>query len=54
MFGDDGRDLLHRTDYPAILWEVLRDHMAADPARVDAIFPGYSSLGLSELNLIGA
>ena len=54
MLGDAGRYLLIRTDFRAIFWEILRDHMGADPAGVDAIFPGYSGLGLSEVGLIGA
>jgi len=53
MFGDAGRYLLVHSDYRAIFWEILRDHMGADPATVDAVFPGYSSLGLTELGLIG-
>ncbi|RMF70844.1 MAG: DUF1501 domain-containing protein [Acidobacteria bacterium] len=53
MFGVEGRDLLHRTDYRALFWELLRDHMGADPATVDAIFPGYSSLGLDEPGVFG-
>jgi uncharacterized protein (DUF1501 family) len=53
MFGDAGRYLLLRTDYRAIFWEILRDHMGADPAGADAVFPGYSSLGLPELGLVG-
>ena len=52
MFGNSGRYLLMRTDYRAIFWEILRDHMGADPAKVDTVFPGYSSLGLTELGLI--
>ena len=52
MFGNSGRYLLMRTDFRAIFWEILRDHMGADPAKVDTVFPGYSSLGLTELGLI--
>jgi len=52
MFGDSGRYLLVRTDYRAIFWEILRDHMGADPATVDSVFPGYTALGLQELGLI--
>ena len=52
MFGDSGRYVLVRTDYRAIFWEILRDHMGAASA-ADVVFPGYSSLGLQELNLIG-
>ena len=55
MFGVDGRYLLERTDYRAIFWEILRDHMGATPGGVDNIFPDYTSLGLGsqELGLIG-
>jgi len=53
MFGDSGRYLLLRTDFRAIFWEILRDHMGASPSTVDSVFPGYSSLGLQELGLIG-
>ena len=52
IFGDSGRYLLVRTDYRAIFWEILRDHMGAAPSTADAIFPGYTSLGLAELGLI--
>lgn len=52
MFAKDGRYLSHRTDYRAIFWEILRDHMGADPAKVNQVFPGYSGLGLTELGLI--
>jgi uncharacterized protein (DUF1501 family) len=53
MFGVGGRYLLERTDYRAVFWEILRDHMGASGAP-DAIFPGYSGLGLGsqELGLI--
>jgi uncharacterized protein (DUF1501 family) len=50
---DSGRYLLMRTDYRAIFWEILRDHMGADPTKVDLVFPGYSGLGLTELGLVG-
>ena len=53
MFGDSGRYLLVRTDYRAIFWEILRDHMGADPTKVDTVFPGYTGLGLQEVGLIG-
>ena len=53
MLADAGRYLLMRTDYRAIFWEILRDHMGADPAKVDAVFPGYSGLGLQEVGLVG-
>lgn len=51
MFGAEGGDLLGRTDYRAVFWEVLRDHMGAVPGSVESIFPGYASLGLEELGL---
>lgn len=51
MFAVDGFYLSHRTDYRALYWEILRDHMGANPATVDAIFPGYTAAGLTELNL---
>jgi uncharacterized protein (DUF1501 family) len=54
MFGVDGRYLLERTDYRAVFWEILRDHMGAPAAASDAVFPNYTSLGLpsQELGLI--
>jgi len=54
MFGVDGRYLQYQTDYRAIFWEILRDHMGASPVTADTVFPGYSSLGLGgqELGLI--
>jgi len=52
MFGTSARYLSVRTDYRAIFWEILRDHMGADPAKVNTVFPGYTGLGLTELNLI--
>jgi len=54
MFGVDGRYLQYQTDYRAIFWEILRDHMGASPVTADSVFPGYSSLGLGgqELGLI--
>ncbi len=54
LFGVEGRYLLERTDYRSVFWEVLRDHMGADPSGVDSIFPGYQSLGLAqgELGLV--
>ena len=56
MFGVEGRYLLERTDYRAVFWEILRDHMGASPGTVDAVFPDYTSLGLGahELGLIQA
>jgi uncharacterized protein (DUF1501 family) len=54
MFAVDGRYMIQHTDYRAIFWEILRDHMGASPPTPDAIFPGYTSLGLAsqELGLI--
>ena len=52
MFADAGRYVSLRTDYRAIFWEILRDHMGADPAKVNNVFPGYTGLGLTELGLI--
>ena len=54
MYGDLGQYLLHQTDYRAIFWEILRDHMGASPAGLESIFPGYTGLGLGshELGLI--
>ncbi len=54
MFGASGRYLLERTDYRSIFWEILRDHMGANPALVDTVFPGYTAggLGSQELNLV--
>jgi len=46
MYGIGGRYLLERTDYRAIFWEILRDHMGASPAAVESVFPGYTALGL--------
>jgi uncharacterized protein (DUF1501 family) len=54
MFEIDGFYLGHRTDYRALFWEILRDHMGANPTTANTIFPGYGSLGLQELNLFGA
>ncbi|MBD3869351.1 MAG: DUF1501 domain-containing protein [Acidobacteria bacterium] len=54
QFGIDGRYLMERTDFRAVFWELLRDHMGASPATVDDVFPGYTSLnlGAQELGLI--
>ncbi len=54
MFASEGRYLLERTDYRAVFWEVLRDHMGAGPASVETMFPGYTAAGLpaQELGLI--
>lgn len=51
LFGDSGRYLQMATDYRAVFWEILRDHMGADPATADAVFPGYTALGLQEPGL---
>lgn len=51
MFAIDGEYLSHRTDYRALFWEILRDHMGAPSAQANTVFPGYSSAGLTELNL---
>ncbi|UCF68284.1 MAG: DUF1501 domain-containing protein [Acidobacteriota bacterium] len=53
LFGDEGRDLSEVTDYRAVFWEILRDHMGAEPLAADAIFPGYSLLGLTEPGIVG-
>ena len=37
--GVDGQDLAYETDYRAIMWEILRDHMGAGVASLDAVFP---------------
>jgi uncharacterized protein (DUF1501 family) len=54
MFGVDGRYLLERTDFRAVFWEILRDHMEASPSIVDTVFSSYTALGLGsqELGLI--
>jgi len=54
MLGVNGRYLLERTDYRAVFWEILRDHMGANPALVDTIFPGYTAGGIGgqELGLV--
>jgi uncharacterized protein (DUF1501 family) len=54
MFARDGRYLEYRTDYRAIMWELLRDHMEADLSTVETVFPGYGGAGLpgQELGLI--
>jgi uncharacterized protein (DUF1501 family) len=51
MFSVDGQYLAHVTDFRAIFWELLRDHMGANPVARDTIFPGYGAAGLTELNL---
>ncbi len=54
MFGDSGRYLPERTDYRSVMWEILRDHMGADPAGLESIFPGYTAggLGAQELGIV--
>lgn len=54
MLADAGRYLLMRTDYRAIFWEILRDHMGAAGSSVDTIFPGYTvqGLGAQELGIV--
>lgn len=47
MFEINGRYLSPRTDYRSVFWEIMRNHMGADPAVVDTIFPNYTSLGLA-------
>ncbi len=49
-----GRYLSHRTDYRAVFWEILRDHMGAVPGSLESIFPGYTAggIGSQELGLI--
>ena len=56
LFGVDGRYLQVETDFRSVFWEILRDHMGADSATVDSVFPNYTSLGLGsqELGLIGS
>jgi uncharacterized protein (DUF1501 family) len=53
MFAVDGRYLLERTDFRAIFWEILRDHMGASTVP-DSVFANYTALGLGsqELGLI--
>ncbi len=56
MFGVNNRYLLQRTDFRAVFWEILRDHMGSAPTGLEVIFPGYTSLGLGaqELGLIAS
>lgn len=51
MLAVNGRYLERRTDYRALFWEILRDHMGASPASLEAIFPGYTALGLAAQEL---
>jgi hypothetical protein len=53
MFGVSNQWLLERTDYRAIFWEILNQHMCAPVSAVNAIFPGYTAanLGSQELGL---
>ena len=50
LFGVNERYLLERTDYRAVFWEILRDHMGAT-STPDAVFPDYTSLGLASQEL---
>ncbi len=54
MFASGDRWVPVATDFRAIFWEILRDHMGADPAQLESIFPGYTAanLGSQELGLI--
>ena len=54
LYGVEGRYLSVRTDFRAVLWEILRDHMGAAPSSLESVFPGYNALGLPahELGLI--
>ena len=54
MFDISGRHLSPATDYRSVYWEIMRNHMGADPGLVDSIFPNYTSLGLAsqELGLV--
>ena len=52
MFGVEDRYLLERTDYRAVFWEILRDHMGAGGS-ADAVFPGYTAAGLGAQELPG-
>ena len=54
MFGIQGRYLAEATDFRAVFWEMLRDHMQADPGSRETVFPGYGAAGLpgQELGLI--
>jgi len=49
LFADSGRYLLMNTDYRSLFWEILRDHMGADPLTADSVFPGYTAQGLGAL-----
>ena len=53
MYGVQNRYLALRTDYRAVFWDILRDHMGA--VGPDTVFPNYTALGLGsqELGLIG-
>lgn len=51
IFAVDGEYLSHRTDFRALFWEILRDHMGASVSSRETIFPGYGAAGLTELNL---
>ena len=46
-----GRYLKERTDYRAVFWELLRDHMGAPANSVDSVFPSYTAMGLGSQEL---
>ncbi len=54
MFGFAGRYLAVNTDFRAIFWEILRDHMGVGSVTVEEVFPGYTAAGIGaqELGLI--
>jgi uncharacterized protein (DUF1501 family) len=53
IFSDPtGRYLARVTDYRAIFAEILREHMGCDAATLDLVFPGYSTAGLAELDIV--
>jgi hypothetical protein len=41
-----------QTDFRAIFAEVLRDLFGATPTQIDQVIPGYSGLGLTELDCV--
>ena len=38
-------------DFRSIFWEIMRDHLGASPASVEATFPGYTAQGLASQEL---
>ena len=46
MTAVQNRYLLEETDFRAVFWEILRDHMGAGGSVADSIFANYTSLGL--------